>query len=212
MPEHWWEKKIISIYTLEFLSKLISQEGCGKIYLDLFWCEKLSLGVASAYCTIWYFFNFLIAQLYDVPEPWNKVRGEYQWMALKVKIENPFSQTAWGETCWLPPLESCGWPFWVLLSESEKPLLLVGSINVLQEENKQLSTEMLIFIEKVEWPSSQPLEGKRRKKMTHWREMIELVKGVFRKFLRWPTDLVCQLTIFFIPVVEIKKVQILLEK
>ena len=51
-----------------------------------------------------------------------------------------------------------------MLSESEKPLLLVGSINVLQEENKQLSTEMLIFIEKVEWPSSQPLEGKRRKK------------------------------------------------
>lgn len=46
----------------------------------------------------------------------------------------------------------------VLLSEFEKPLLLVGSINVLQEENKQLSTEMLIFMEKVEWSSFQPLE------------------------------------------------------
>lgn len=70
------------------------------------------------------------------------------------------------KTCWLPLLESCGWPFSVLLSESEKPLLLVGSINVLQEENKQLSTEMLIFIEKVEWPSQPPRVKKEKKNDT----------------------------------------------
>lgn len=42
------------------------------------------------------------------------------------------------------PFESC--------FLSLKLLLLVGSINVLQEENKQLSTEMLIFIER--WSGS----------------------------------------------------------
>lgn len=43
-----------------------------------------------------------------------------------------------------------GWLLLVLHSESEKLLWLVGSINVLQEKDKQLSTELLMFMEKVE--------------------------------------------------------------
>lgn len=51
----------------------------------------------------------------------------------------------------------CVWLLLVLHSEFENLFLLVGSIDVLQEENKQLSSELLIFMEKVEWLSSQLL-------------------------------------------------------
>lgn len=57
----------------------------------------------------------------------------------------------------------CGWLLLVLHPESEKLLWLVGSINVLQEKDKQLSTELLMFMEKAERLSFQPLEEKQKK-------------------------------------------------
>lgn len=54
---------------------------------------------------------------------------------------------------------------------------------------------------------------KEEKKSVHLKEMISLINGVLRKFLRWPTEMMCQLTDFiFTTVVEIKKVQLLLGK
>lgn len=78
------------------------------------------------------------------------------------KKENPFLQTAWGF-----PLGGKGkaGPFESYILSFEKLLLLVGSINVLLEKNKQLSTELLVFMEKVKWDSFQPPEWKDTKKM-----------------------------------------------
>lgn len=82
--------------------------------------------------------------------------------ALQEKKKNPFSQTARGEKACVIPAWALGWLLLVLHPEAEKLPWLVGSINVLQEKDKQLSTELLMFMEKVERLSFQPLEEKQK--------------------------------------------------